>query len=163
MPILDNEIVWRPSALVSDSTPAQNGGRMANALLVSGVKNNLFPDVSQAERLAGSVKWRKAFVHVNSAQDTALLNVRLFLDALTPAGDFVLVPRRAQRLRASRSPSDQGGRYLPLDQNERSSPLAALTALAHHLRRPARQHPWRRPFSRRERNRQHPAPLTLTP
>jgi len=27
--------------------------------------------------------------HVNSAQDTALLNVRLFLDALTPAGDFV--------------------------------------------------------------------------
>lgn len=90
MPILDNEIVWRPSALVSDSTPAQNGGRMASALLVSGVKNNLFPDVSQAERLAGSVKWRKAFVHIHSAQDTALLNVRLFLDALTPAGDFVL-------------------------------------------------------------------------
>ncbi|MFN3980152.1 MAG: hypothetical protein ACK4SA_07205 [Caldilinea sp.] len=90
MPILDNEIVWRPAALVSDSTPAQNGGRMASALLVSGVKNNLFPDVSQAERLAGSVKWRKAFVHVHSAQDTALLNVRLFLDALTPAGDFVL-------------------------------------------------------------------------
>jgi hypothetical protein len=35
------------------------------------------------------VKWRKAFIHVNSAQDAALLNVRLFLDALTPAGDFV--------------------------------------------------------------------------
>jgi hypothetical protein len=90
MPIADNEIVWRPAALVSDSTPAQNGGRMAGALLVSGVKNNLFPDVSQAERLAGSVKWRKAFIHVNSAQDIALLNVRLFLDAETPAGDFVL-------------------------------------------------------------------------
>jgi len=90
MPILDNEIVWRPAALMSDSTPAQNGGRMAGAQLVSGVKNNLFPDVSQAERLAGSVKWRKAFVHIHSAQDTALLNARLFLDALTPAGDFVL-------------------------------------------------------------------------
>lgn len=90
MPIIDNEIVWRPAALMSDVTPAQNGGRMAASLLVSGVKNNLFPDVSQSERLAGAVKWRKAFIHVNSAQDTALLNVRLFLDALTPAGDFVV-------------------------------------------------------------------------
>ena len=90
MPILDNEIVWRPAALMSDVTPAQNGGRMSFSQLVSGVKNNLFPDVSQSERLAGAVKWRKAFIHVNSAQDTALLNVRLFLDSLTPAGDFVV-------------------------------------------------------------------------
>lgn len=89
MPILDHEILWRPAALVSDVTPSQNGGRMRFAQLVSGVKNNLFPDVSQSERLAGAVKWRKAFIHINSAQDTALLNVRLFLDALTPAGDFV--------------------------------------------------------------------------
>jgi hypothetical protein len=89
MPILDNEIIWRPAALLSDSTPAQNGGRMTYSQLISGVKNNLFPDVSQAERLAGAVKWRKAFVHINSAQDVALLNARLFLDALTPAGDFV--------------------------------------------------------------------------
>lgn len=90
MPILDNEIIWRPAALMSDVTPAQNGGRMTFAQLVSGVKNNLFPDVSQSERLAGAVKWRKAFIHVNSAQDTALLNVRMFLDSLTPAGDFVV-------------------------------------------------------------------------
>lgn len=90
MPILDNEIVWRPAALMSDVTPAQNGGRMTFSQLVSGVKNNLFPDVSQSERLAGAVKWRKAFIHINSAQDTALLNVRLFLDSLTPAGDFVV-------------------------------------------------------------------------
>jgi hypothetical protein len=90
MPILDNEILWRPAALQSDAIPAQNGGRMAFAQLVSGVKNNLFPDVAQSERGAGSVKWRKAFIHINSAQDAALLNVRLFLDALTPAGDFVV-------------------------------------------------------------------------
>lgn len=89
MPILDSEIVWRPAALVSDAMPTQNGGRLRFAQLVTGVKNNLFPDVSQSERLAGAVKWRKAFIHMASAQDTALLNVRLFLDALTPAGDFV--------------------------------------------------------------------------
>jgi transposase len=70
-----------------------------------------------------------------------------------PAADFVLVPRRAQRLRASRSPSDEGGRYLPLAQNRASSPLTALAELAQHLRRPARPHPWRQTFSRRQRER----------
>jgi hypothetical protein len=89
MPILDSEILWRPATLMSDTTPAQNGGRMASSQLISGVKNNLFPDVSQAERLAGSVKWRKAFIHVASSQDVALMNVRVFLDAQTPANDFV--------------------------------------------------------------------------
>jgi hypothetical protein len=88
--------------------------------------------------------------------------------APAPSADFVLVPRRAQRLRASRSSSEKGGRHLPLGQNERSSPLAALTALAAHLRRPARPHPWRQPFSRRQRERQHrlrhpEEPPTLTP
>lgn len=89
MPILDNEILWRPSTLVSDSLPSQNGGRMSSAQLISGVKNNLFPDVSQSERTNGSIKWRKAFIHIPSTQDTALLNAKVFLDALTPAGDFV--------------------------------------------------------------------------
>ena len=74
--------------------------------------------------------------------------------APAPAADFVLVPRRAQRLRASQRPPAEGGRHLPLHQNGPSSPIAALTALAQHLRRPPRRHPWRRPFSRRERARQ---------
>ena len=89
------------------------------------------------------------------------LDGRLLLDyqgarlttAPAPSVDFVLVPRRAQRLRASRSSSEEGGRHLPLAQNTRSSPIAALTALAQHLRRPARQHPWRHTFSRRQRER----------
>jgi len=89
MPLLDTEIIWRPALLQSSSVPAQNGGRMAHSTLVSGVKNNLFPDVSQTERSNGALHWRKAFIHLNSAADTALLNARVFLDALTPAGDFV--------------------------------------------------------------------------
>ena len=75
------------------------------------------------------------------------------MTAPTPAADFVLVPRRAQRLRASRSASDEGGRHLPLAENRPASAVAALTALAQHLRRPARRHPWRRTFSRRQRER----------
>ena len=85
------------------------------------------------------------------------------MTAPTPAADFVLVPRRAQRLRASRSASDEGGRDLPLSQNGPSSPIVALTALAQHLRRPARPHPWRRPFSRRQRERQREQTRELTP
>jgi hypothetical protein len=83
----------------------------------------------------------------------------------SPGPEFALTPRadpgkaRAQRLRASRRPSEQGGRGLPRGQHGHASPLAALTELAHALRRPAREHPWRRGFAIRQRARQR----TLTP
>jgi transposase len=80
--------------------------------------------------------------------------------APAPAADFVLVPRRAQRLRASRSASEEGGRSLPLGKTGPSSPIAALTALAQHLRRAARPHPWRQTFSRRQRERRRQESLT---
>jgi transposase len=95
----------------------------------------------------------------------ALEDGRVLAAQPTPDPDFVLDPRadpgrvRQQRLRTSTSPLPEGGRYLPLGQNGPSSPIAALTALAEHLRHPAREHPWRRPFSRRERERQR----TVTP
>lgn len=80
--------------------------------------------------------------------------------APAPAADFTLVPRRVQRLRASRSASEEGGRSLPLPPNGASSPIAAPTALAPPRRRPARSHPWRQPFSRRPRNRRRQETLT---
>jgi len=89
MPLQDSEIIWRPSHLVSDAVPAQNGGRMRIAALPTGIKNNLFPDVTRAERDAGSVRLRKAFIHIASATDTPLINARVFIDTPTPAGDYV--------------------------------------------------------------------------
>jgi transposase len=71
--------------------------------------------------------------------------------APAPSGEFVLVPRRAPRPRAARHASPAPARP--------AAPLAALTALAQHLRQPARPHPWRQTFSRRQRARQ----ATLTP
>jgi transposase len=95
-------------------------------------------------------------VEVRECLDGRLLvhyqEARLTTDP-APAADFVLVPRRAQRLRASRSPSDEGGRHLPLARNRRMSPLTALTELAKRLRRPPARHPWRHTFSRRQRER----------
>jgi transposase len=80
--------------------------------------------------------------------------------APAPATAFVLVPRREQRLRASQSPSAEGGRHLPLGQNHASAARAALAALAAHLPRPARPHPWRQTFSRRQRERRRQQILT---
>jgi transposase len=72
--------------------------------------------------------------------------------APAPAGAFILTPRRAQRRRASTSASE-GGHALPLPPAGPASAIAALTALAQHLRHPARPHPWRQTFSRRQRER----------
>lgn len=88
MPLNASDIVWRAADLTSDATPSQNGGRMRmNSVLTSGAKNNLFPDVGEAERSAGSVRYRKAFVAVASTDQSVLNNVRLLIDVLTPGAD----------------------------------------------------------------------------
>jgi hypothetical protein len=88
--LTNSDIVLNRSVLNSDTVPAQNGGRMAYSEAVSGVKNNLFPDVSAAQRLSGATRCRKAFVHINSNTTTAMNNVRVFLDRLTAADDYLL-------------------------------------------------------------------------
>jgi hypothetical protein len=96
------------------------------------------------------------------------LDGRLLVDyqgtrlASAPAADaaFVLVPRRAQRLRASRNASEEGGRDLPLPRNRSVSLLAALTELPQHVRHARRPHPWRQTFSRRQRERRRQQSLT---
>jgi len=89
MPIQSSEIVIRRSALISDTTEAQNGGRMA-AIAPTGVKNNLFPDVTNAQRLDGIDHWRKVFIHLNSTADVPLNAVKIFVDAPTPGGSSVV-------------------------------------------------------------------------
>jgi transposase len=73
--------------------------------------------------------------------------------APTPEPGFVLKPQRTGRRRTSEPRVAAGGRYLPLGQNRAVSAVAALTALAQHVRRSARRHPWRHTFSPRQRAR----------
>jgi transposase len=62
-----------------------------------------------------------------------------------PAGPgFVLQPRARPH----------AARRAPRAATRPASPLPALAALARHLRQPARSHPWRMTFSRRQRQRQ---------
>lgn len=91
MSIVSNELIWRRSAEVSDAST--NGGRMTHVSITSGVKNNIFPDVSQAERLAGSTKYRKIFIHVANDADLQLIAPRVYIETRTPGDDAVyLIP-----------------------------------------------------------------------
>lgn len=88
MPILGSELKLYRSALVSD-TAAGNGGLMSANEVVSAVNNNIFPDAPQAERIAGSTKYRKVFFKNTNSADLALLNPRVFLDKYTQGDDAV--------------------------------------------------------------------------
>lgn len=91
MPIETSEIKVFRSALVSDATPAQNGGRMSSSELASAVMHALFPAVSQAERTAGADHWRKVFWAVRDAEDLALVNPQAFIEAATPGESYCLL------------------------------------------------------------------------
>jgi transposase len=71
-----------------------------------------------------------------------------------PAPDFVLIPRhttRGQRLSASQSPSEEGGRHLPPPRNRPAADRARPALPTATRPRPDATHPWRRPFTRRGR------------
>lgn len=89
MSIISSELVWRRPAEVSDL--ASNGGRITPTAIPSGVKNNLFPNVPQAERMAGSTKYRKAFIHVANDDSLALIAPKIYITAPTPGDDRVTI------------------------------------------------------------------------
>ena len=91
MPIQSSNIKWYKSALISDTTASQNGGRLSTVESVSNVKGNVFPDVPQSERVAGSTKMRKMFIKIETDPAIEMVNARVFLDAPSPGDDFVLL------------------------------------------------------------------------
>lgn len=95
MPILASEIKIYKSAVVSD-LPA-NGGIMAAAEVTSGVSGNLFPNVGQAERLAGLTQFRKMFFKFANDADLEALNSRVWQDSNTVGDDRVVFFAATQR------------------------------------------------------------------
>jgi hypothetical protein len=74
---------------IFNDTPS-NGGRMARNPAVeipSGVVSNLFPDAGEAERTAGSDKFRKTFYSNHESTALTLFNSRLFEELQTPGDD----------------------------------------------------------------------------
>jgi hypothetical protein len=64
MGIVATDIKLRKSQRLTDFP--DGGGRMVAAEVVDGQLNNLFPDISTQDRVAGRVSMRKAFVHVDT-------------------------------------------------------------------------------------------------
>lgn len=89
MAIQSNEIKWYKSTIVNDT--AGNGGPLSANECVDGVKNNVWPDVSQSERVAGSVKYRKTFIKVANDDDLALINPSIFVETNTPGEDTIVL------------------------------------------------------------------------
>lgn len=91
MPIASTEIQWFNPGSVSDTTPANNGGRPSQTRNVSGVKNNLFPDISSAQRAAGVEHWRKAFVLLKNAANLPLVDPKISIERGTPGDSYYLL------------------------------------------------------------------------
>lgn len=89
MPILPTEIKWMRSATVADT--ASNGGRISKNEIPDGVKNNIFPDVPQAERMAGSTRYRKVFIKFANPDNLLAIAPKLFVETHTPAQDTVVI------------------------------------------------------------------------
>ena len=87
MTVLQAEVKWYKSAVISDA--GSNGGRMSITQAVSAVNQNLFPNVSQAERTAGVTRYRKQFAKVASAGDETLANAYAFMARYAPGDDIV--------------------------------------------------------------------------
>lgn len=94
MSIQSSEIKWYKSVLVNDTTA--NGGVMSSDEIVDGVKNNLWPDVPQAERDAGSTKYRKTFIKVANDDDLTLIDPRIFIETRTAGDDNIVLMAGSQ-------------------------------------------------------------------
>lgn len=88
MSILQAELKLYKAAQNSD-TAGSNGGVASYNEIVTSVNNNLLPDVSQAQRVAGVTQFRKAFFKNLNAAELVLLNTRIFVENYTPADDAV--------------------------------------------------------------------------
>lgn len=89
MSILQSEIKWYKAAEMNDQT--SNGGRLTATVSPSDVKNNLWPDATQAERTAGSTKYRKLFIKIDNSEDLALQDSKVFVENQTDGDDSVTI------------------------------------------------------------------------
>lgn len=78
--------IYQPET-INDTTT--NGGYMSANEIVSGSSTNLFPNISQAERTAGSDKYRKLFFKIADSENNTLFNSKTYISLQTPAQDYV--------------------------------------------------------------------------
>lgn len=78
MPITQDDIRFRASERMTDF--ADGGGRMSTVVIVDGVDNNLFDDITDIERLDGALSLRKVFGAVLSENQDTYLSAHAIAD-----------------------------------------------------------------------------------
>lgn len=73
------------------SSASTNGGLMSQTEIVSGQKNNLWTNVSSADRTSGREDKRKVFGSPQSDTDDELVDPRIWNHGPTPGDDYVLM------------------------------------------------------------------------
>lgn len=73
---------------LTNSDLSANGGRESYNVIVSGVMNNLFPNVSHGERTAGATRYRKMFMRNTDDEQFFLFNSRFWVDKISTAEDY---------------------------------------------------------------------------
>ncbi len=86
MPILESDIKILASQRMTDT--ADGGGRMTGNVIVSGVDNNMFNDISDFDRVYGNVSLRQVFVGPMTTDTDPLLGARVIIDK-GPADSYV--------------------------------------------------------------------------
>jgi len=85
MSISANDIKFYKSANNNDTDG--NGGAISSTLVVSSTLNNLFPNVTSAERVAGKTRYRKEFMRNESVDDFTLELTELWIGSRSTGGD----------------------------------------------------------------------------
>jgi len=80
MTILSADLKFFASQRYVDET--YGGGRMSATIVQDGVGNNVFPDIAEADHVAGRVQLRKVYAAVLSANDDTLLTAGIDLTTL---------------------------------------------------------------------------------
>lgn len=89
MAILKEDLKFYKSSTYNDT--ANNGGLPSNVAVVNAVSENIFPTISQAERLAGSTKYRKLFAKPDADGAFPLYNSRVYIENPTLADEAVFI------------------------------------------------------------------------
>lgn len=87
MTVLPAELKIYKSTVITDT--GTNGARMSSDEVVSGVANNVFPNVFSGDRVTGLTTHRKVFCKVGNDADETLFYPQVWMDILTPADDWV--------------------------------------------------------------------------
>ena len=73
---------------VNNNDTAANGGRIGTTQVVDGSLNNLFPNVSSAERVAGKTRYRKMFLRNENTGDLSMYSGEVWIGTRSLADDY---------------------------------------------------------------------------